>query len=86
MARWSCSASQKACPSSSEELKKYQDVLQDLADLDVATAGYVDRPRGDLVVRLLELVILQRRGQLNKAGEERPLRGVYDYLPVCVSC
>jgi hypothetical protein len=45
----------------------------------------VDRPRGDLVVRLLELVILERRGQLNKAGEEHPLRGVYDihlFLPL----
>ena len=61
-----------------EELNRYQQVLHDLADLGVATAGYVDKPRGDLVVRLLELIILQRRGQINKAGEERPLRGVYD--------
>ena len=61
-----------------EGLEKYQEVLSQLADLDVATAGYVDRPRGDLLVRLLELVILERRGQLNKAGQERPLQGVYD--------
>jgi hypothetical protein len=61
-----------------EDLKKYQDVLEDLADLGAATAGYVDRPRGDLLVRLLELALLQQRGQLSKAGEERPLRGVSD--------
>lgn len=61
-----------------EALKKYQDVLEDLASLGAATAGYVDRPRGDLLIRLLELVLLQQRGQLNKAGEERPLQGVSD--------
>jgi hypothetical protein len=68
----------KGMPEFTEGLKKYQEVLHQLADLEVATAGYVDRPRGDLLVRLLELVILERRGQLNKAGEERPLQGVYD--------
>jgi hypothetical protein len=68
----------KGMPEFTEELDKYQDVLHQLADMEVATAGYVDRPRGDLVVRLLELVILERRGQLSKAGELRPLRGVYD--------
>src|SRR5512133_2010499 len=75
----------KGMPEFEEELRKYQAVLESLADMDVATAGYVDRPRGDLVVRLLELVILERRGQLSKAGEEHPLRGVYDihlFLPL----
>ncbi len=68
----------KGMPEFTEGLKKYQEVLHQLADLEVATAGYVDRPRGDLLVRLLELVILERRGQLSKAGQERPLQGVYD--------
>jgi len=68
----------KGMPEFEQEMKKYQDVLEGLADLDVATAGYVDKPRGDLVIRLLELVILQRRGQINRAGEDHPLRGVYD--------
>ncbi len=62
----------------SEGLKQYQNVLEELANMDVATAGYVDRPRGDLLVRLLELVILERSGQINKAGQVRPLQGVYD--------
>jgi hypothetical protein len=65
-------------PEFEQQLDDYQKVLQDLADLGAATAGYVDKPRGDLVVRMLELVILQRSGTLNKSGEERPLRGVYD--------
>jgi hypothetical protein len=68
----------KGLPEFRDGLDKYKEVLHELADLEVATAGYVDRPRGDLIVRLLELVILERRGQLNKAGIERPLLGVYD--------
>ena len=68
----------KGMPEFAEGLKAYQEVLQELAEMEVATAGYVDKPRGDLLVRLLELVILERRGQLKKAGQERPLQGVYD--------
>ena len=66
-------------PEFNEELHRYQDVLQDLADMQVSTAGYVDKPRGDLIIRMLEFILLERRGQLSKAGEERPLHGVYDY-------
>lgn len=68
-----------------EELEKYQEVLGKMAELQVATAGYVDRPRSDLLIRLLELVLLARRSQLNKAGVDRPLRGVTDaqlFLPL----
>jgi hypothetical protein len=68
----------RGMPEFEAELERYQQVLEDLARLEVGTAGYVDRPRGDLVVRLLELVILQRRGQISKAGTEHPLRGVFD--------
>ncbi len=68
----------KGMPEFADDLIRYQDVLEELADLGAATAGYVDRPRGDLLVRLLELVLLQQHGQLNKAGEERPLLGVSD--------
>jgi len=56
-----------------------------MAELQVATAGYVDRPRSDLLIRLLELVLLARRSQLNRAGVDRPLRGVTDahlFLPL----
>ncbi|HEX9017705.1 MAG TPA: DNA double-strand break repair nuclease NurA [Anaerolineaceae bacterium] len=69
----------KGMPEFADELNNYQGVLQDLADMQVSAAGYVDNPRGDLIVRMLELVILARRGQMSKAGEEHPLRGVFDY-------
>lgn len=65
-------------PEFDAEMERYLRVLEDLADLAVGTAGYVDKPRGDLVVRLLELPTLAQSGALKKAGEERPLLGVYD--------
>ena len=63
-----------------KELEKYQGVLEDLASLDVATAGYVDRPRSDLIIRLLELVILKRGGRFDQAGIERPLLHIRDEI------
>jgi hypothetical protein len=68
----------KGMPEFEKELQRYQQVLEELAILQVATAGYVDRPRGDMVVRLLELALLEERRQLYKAGVERPLRWVSD--------
>lgn len=68
----------RGMPEFDEEVEKYQRVLEDLADLQVATAGYVDKPRGDLVVRLLELVPLSREGKLAEAGRARPYRGITD--------
>lgn len=68
----------KGMPEFEEELRRYQAVLEDLAELDVATAGYVDRPQSDLVVRLLELILLSRAQQLHKAGQNHPLQGVTD--------
>jgi hypothetical protein len=62
-----------------DDLQHYMDVLHELAALGTAAAGYVDRPRGDLIVRLLELVVLQDRRQIQRAGQDHPLRGVYDY-------
>ena len=52
--------------------KKYLSALDDLALDQVITAGYVDRPRADLVVKLLELLI--------PADEivKRPFLGVTD--------
>lgn len=63
-----------------DEFEKYQDVLDELAAMDVATAGYVDRPRGDLVIRLLELVILKRGGKFDQAGIDRPLLHIRDEI------
>jgi len=61
-----------------KDIEHYKQVLSELASLGAATAGYVDRPRGDLLVRLLELVVLQERGQIRKAGQDHPFLGVYD--------
>jgi hypothetical protein len=68
----------RGMPEFDKEFEKYQGVLEQLAELQVATAGYVDKPRGDLVVRLLELVILAREGELAEAGRKRPLRFITD--------
>lgn len=59
-----------------EQFDQYLDVLEELAAMNVATAGYVDKPSSDLVVRLLELVKLRDRP--SAAGRERPLRGLTD--------
>lgn len=52
--------------------KSYLAALDDLALNKVITAGYVDRPRADLVVKLIELLVPQ-----NGSGE-RPFAGVTD--------
>ena len=48
-----------------------------LAAVQAVTAGYVDRPRSDLLVRLLELMIFSE-DEVERAIQERPLRGVTD--------
>jgi hypothetical protein len=57
--------------------RQYLESLQRLHKRNAATAGYVDSPRSDLVVRLLEVAILED-SRLEQAGVERPLRGVSD--------
>ncbi len=52
--------------------KQYLSALDDLALNQVITAGYVDRPRADLVVKLLELVAPEH----DSSG--RPFAGVTD--------
>jgi len=59
----------------------FQDYLMELrklAALGVVTAGYVDKPRADLVVRLLELAALGDE-DLEQAGRYRPFGGVTDF-------
>jgi len=63
-------------PEFQRRFQEYLDVLSRLAGLGVITAGYVDKPRGDLVIRLLELV--QLKADLRRAGRERPFLGVTD--------
>jgi hypothetical protein len=67
----------KQGPEFKRDFDEYLRALRQLAGLHTATAGYVDKPRADLVVRLLELAMLPE-DQLDKAGRERTLRYVKD--------
>lgn len=60
-----------------DSLKKYLSALSRLQSRDVITAGYVDKPAADLVVRLLELVKAQK-DQPSNFRDYHPLRGVSD--------
>ncbi|HQV95181.1 MAG TPA: DNA double-strand break repair nuclease NurA, partial [Anaerolineales bacterium] len=58
-------------------IKKYLTVLSRLQDRGVVTAGYVDKPSADLVVRLLEIATADNE-QLQHLREFHPLRAVSD--------
>jgi hypothetical protein len=58
------------------QFDRYIKALEQLAERGAAAAGYVDKPRADLVLRLLELTLFE--DSLEKAGRERPLGGVSD--------
>lgn len=57
--------------------EEYLVELRRLSELNVIAAGYVDRPRADLLVRLLELLLIEN-GRWNEAGRVRPLKRVLD--------
>ncbi len=57
-----------------ESLKRYKAALVHLHDLGVAPVGYVDNPRADLVVRMLELTLSEG----NMPSQHRPWAGVRD--------
>jgi hypothetical protein len=57
--------------------KDYLAALRKLHHLGASAAGYIDRPRGDLLVRLLEIALLPL-DELEDAGRRRPLLGVTD--------
>ena len=59
-------------------LLEYLDVLRGLSRLGAGAAGYVDKPRSDYVVRLLELVLLSQENDLSQAGRKHPLFPVRD--------
>lgn len=59
-------------------LEKYLAVLADLRDMGVATAGYVDKPAANLVLRLLEVMLLEEN-ELPQVKGSFPLRGVTDF-------
>jgi hypothetical protein len=60
-----------------KHLQEYLEALSRLRDLGVATAGYVDKPGADLVVRLLEIAATVEE-ELDNIRKQRPLRGVTD--------
>ncbi len=60
-----------------ESLEEYLGVLSRLEEMGVTTAGYVDKPGADLVVRLLE-VARAAESELPALRKSRPLRGVAD--------
>jgi hypothetical protein len=60
-----------------KHLEDYRAALYKLRDLNVTTAGYVDKPGADLVVRLLEIA-QTAEADLPNIRKQRPLRGVTD--------
>jgi hypothetical protein len=60
-----------------KSLESYLDSLAQLYNLGVTTAGYVDKPGSNLVVRLLE-VLMTPQAELPEIKKKRPLRGVTD--------
>jgi hypothetical protein len=67
----------KEAPEFERLLAEYRKVLGELARSGAGTAGYVDRPRSDLVGRMLEVGLLSE-GDMAQAGKNRPLHGVSD--------
>lgn len=72
------SASGEDATAYAESLEKYIGVLSRLQTLQVVTAGYVDKPSADLVVRLLELIEAPLGEPGFKLRDHHPLRGVAD--------
>lgn len=58
-------------------VEKYLRVLTRLHSRGVVTAGYVEKPTADLVVRLLEIATADQE-QIQRLREYQPLRGVSD--------
>jgi hypothetical protein len=60
-----------------KSLNEYLAALERLSRLGVVTAGYVDKPGANLVVRLLEVATLSQ-AELADIRDHQPLRGVSD--------
>jgi len=58
-------------------VQEYQTVLSNLCQLEVVTAGYIDKPSSNLVVRLLEIGMASEQDMTNIV-EYHPLHGVTD--------
>ena len=57
---------------------EYLGALRRLHELNASTAGYIDKPGSDLIVRLLEIASLSLSDLRDKAGKVRPFKGVTD--------
>jgi hypothetical protein len=73
---WGSSSGEDAA-AYAESLNKYLTVLSRLQTRGVVTAGYVDKPAADLVIRLLEIAEAGPE-DLKSLREYHPLRGVSD--------
>jgi hypothetical protein len=73
---WGSSSGEDAA-AYAESLSKYLTVLSRLQSRGVVTAGYVDKPGADLVIRLLEIAEAGPE-DLKSLREYHPLRGVSD--------
>ena len=60
-----------------DSLRKYLEVLRQLNEMRVITAGYVDKPSANLVMRLLEVALLPESA-LPDIRKKHPLQGVTD--------
>lgn len=59
------------------KLEEYLKTLHHMHRLGMVPCGYIDKPRADLVVRMLEISQLDEN-QLEKVNQVRPYRGVSD--------
>lgn len=64
-------------PIYNEQLANFIAALGRLHTMGAVSAGFVDKPASDLVVRMLELMLLPE-SDLRQAGTSRPLQGVSD--------
>ena len=60
-----------------QQFDSYLQSLRKLGKTGAITAGYVDKPRADLVVRMLEFLLLS---DIIQAGLERPFSGLTDSM------
>ncbi len=58
-------------------LTSHKDILQQLCNQEVITAAYVDKPRADLVIRLLEIAEMEE-AHLDQISQPGNLQGVND--------
>jgi hypothetical protein len=61
-----------------QHFKDYLAALRQLHQMGASAAGYIDRPRGDLLVRLLEIAQLPLSEIENAGRSYRPFRGLTD--------